>query len=144
MKKLMMICAFVLSVVTFAHAQQGGGGRMGGSPEERAKRNTDVLAEKLKLSDDQKTKVLAIYTEQNAAMAKAMQDAGDDRSGMREKMTKMNAETNTKIDAVLTEEQKPAFKALQEERKKQMEERQKNGGGQGRQGAGPRGGQGNN
>jgi len=128
MKKLMMICALLFSVITYANAQQGGG-RMGGTPEERAKRNTDQLAEKLKLTEDQKTKVLAVYTAQNAEMAKAREGAGGDMSGMREKMTKMTAETNTKIEAILTDEQKPIFKAWLDERKKAMEARQ-NGGGQ--------------
>lgn len=124
----MMICALLFSVITYANAQQGGG-RMGGTPEERAKRNTDQLAEKLKLTEDQKTKVLAIYTAQNAEMTKAREGAGGDMSGMREKMTKMMGETNTKIEAVLTDEQKTTFKAYLEERKKAMEARQ-NGGGQ--------------
>lgn len=128
MKKLMMICALLFSVITYANAQQGGG-RMGGTPEERAKRSTDMLAEKLKLSDEQKTKVLAIYTAQGAEMTKAREAAGSDMSGMREKMTKMNDETNTKIDAVLTAEQKPAFKTWLEERKKAMEARMSGGGG---------------
>ena len=123
MKKLMMICALLFSVITYANAQQGGG-RMGGTPEERAKRNTDQLVEKLKLNDDQKTKVLAIYTEQNAAMAKA-REAGDVD---RDKMMKMMADTNTKVEALLTDEQKTAFKAYLEERRKQMEARQNGGG----------------
>ncbi|WP_316738228.1 hypothetical protein [Pedobacter aquatilis] len=127
MKKLMMICALLFSVITYANAQQGGG-RMGGTPEERAKRSTDMLAEKLKLSDEQKTKVLAIYTAQGAEMTKAREAAAGDMSGMREKMMKMNEETNTKIDAVLTTEQKPAFKAWLDERKKAMEARQQGGG----------------
>ncbi len=123
----MMICALLFSVITYANAQQGGG-RMGGTPEERAKRSTDMLAEKLKLSDEQKTKVLAIYTAQGAEMAKAREAAAGDMSGMREKMTKMNEETNTKIDGVLTAEQKPAFKAWLDERKKAMEARMQGGG----------------
>lgn len=123
----MMICALLFSVITYANAQQGGG-RMGGTPEERAKRSTDMLAEKLKLSDEQKTKVLAIYTAQGAEMTKAREAAAGDMSGMREKMMKMNEETNTKIDAVLTTEQKPAFKAWLDERKKAMEARQQGGG----------------
>ncbi|RZL42714.1 MAG: hypothetical protein EOO93_28745 [Pedobacter sp.] len=62
-------------------------------------------------------------------MTKAREAAGGDMSGMREKMTKMNDETNTKIDAVLTAEQKPAFKTWLEERKKAMEARMNGGGG---------------
>lgn len=132
MKKLMMICMLVFATAAFAQAQQGGG-RMGGTPEERAKRNVDQLNEKVKLTDDQKTKVTALYLEQGTKMAKvfeSMQDGGD-REKMRAEMTKANEETNTKISALLNDEQKKAFTAWQTERaeamKKRMAERQNGG-----------------
>ncbi len=127
MKKLMMICAMLFCVITYANAQQVGG-RMGGTPEERAKRNTDQLVEKLKLNDDQKIKVMAIYASQNEEMAKARASAaGGDMLGMRERMNKMMSDSNTKIEVLLTDEQKSTFKLMQEERKKQMEARQGGG-----------------
>ena len=143
MKKLMIICGLLFSAVTFANAQQGGGqgGQGGGqgrrmqmSPEDRVKQ----LDEKLKLTDDQKTKVTAIYTAQAADMKKMreeMQAGGGDRAAMMEKMQKANADLDVKINAVLTAEQKTAYKTWQDEmkaqREKMMKERQQGGGGQG-------------
>jgi len=136
MKKLMIICGLLFSVVTFANAQQGGqrpgGGRMGGTPEERLKQ----LDEKVKLTDEQKTKATAVYAEAAEAqkkMREEMQGGGGDMTAMREKMQKMTADTDTKINAFLTEDQKKAYKTWQDEvkaaREKAMKERQQGGGG---------------
>lgn len=135
MKKLVMICGLLFSVVTFAQAQQGGQGggrRMAASPEDRVKQ----LDEKVKLTDDQKTKATAVYTEAAEGMKKMreeMQGGGGDRQAMMEKMQKMNAETDSKINAFLTEDQKKAYKTWQDEvkaaREKMMKERQQGGGG---------------
>jgi len=125
MKKLLMICGLLFSVITFANAQdgQGQGGRRGGTPEERAKRQTEMLAEKLKLSDDQKAKVNAIYLEQGAAMRKMRDSLGNDREAWRGAMVKANAANEAKITAVLTDDQKKAFKAWTEERREAMRKR---------------------
>ncbi|MES2419445.1 MAG: hypothetical protein V4541_14765 [Bacteroidota bacterium] len=132
MKKLMIICGLLFSVVTFANAQQGGQGR-GGTPEERAKRQTDQLVEKLKLSDEQKTKAAAVITEQIAAQAKMRADnQGGDRAAMMEKMQKIAAETEGKINAFLNDDQKKAYKTMLDEQKaareKMMKDRQGGGG----------------
>ena len=138
MKKLLIICALVFGVATFASAQgQGGGqgGNRGGTPEERIKRQTDQLVEKLKLTDDQKTKATAIFTAQVAAQAKMreeMQAGGGDRAAMMEKMQKATAEVEAKITEILTDDQKKAYKTMLEEQKaareKMMKERQAGGG----------------
>lgn len=125
------MCALLIGTISFANAQ-GGGGRQMGTPEERAKRSTDMLAERLKLDDEQKTKVSAIYVEQSKAQAKAMESAAGDREAMRANMEKMTAETNKKIEAVLNDTQKKDFKAYLEERAKQMQNRQMGGGGGGK------------
>lgn len=120
MKKLLIICGLLFSVVTFAQAQQGqGGGRGMGNPEERAK----VLAEKLKLTDDQKTKVTAIYAEQVEKMKKLRDSLGDDRQAWRGVMMKANEEGETKINALLNDEQKKAFTAWKAERAEAMKKR---------------------
>ncbi|HKG06980.1 MAG TPA: hypothetical protein VKB19_11005 [Pedobacter sp.] len=127
MKKLLMICGLVFSVITFANAQDGQG-RRGGTPEERAKAQTERLAEKIKLTDDQKAKVNAIYLEQGPKMRKLRDSLGDDRTAWRGAMTKVNEQSDAKISALLTEEQKKAFVAWQEERKEAMKKRaQENG-----------------
>jgi protein CpxP len=126
MKKLLMICALFFGVISFANAQ-GGGGQMR-SPEERSKRTLDQLTEKLKLTDDQKTKVLAILTDQNVQMNKARETASGDRDAMRASFTKIQEDGTVKITALLTDDQKKAYTAYQEERKAAMQNR---GGGMG-------------
>lgn len=123
MKRILMICALLFSVVTFANAQQGGGqgrGGMGGmTPEERVKRQTDQLVEKLKLTDDQKAKVTEVFKGQVEAQTKMRSEMGQggDREAMMAKMQKITAETETKINALLTDEQKTAYKAFLEEQR---------------------------
>jgi Spy/CpxP family protein refolding chaperone len=130
MKKLLIICGLLFSVITFANAQDGQG-RRGGTPEERAKRQTETLAEKLKLSDDQKAKVSAIYLEQGAKMRKLRDSLGDDRTAWRGVMLKANEQAEAKITAVLNDDQKKAFATWVAERKEAMKKRQEaNGGGQ--------------
>ena len=142
MKKLLIICALVFGVATFASAQgQGGQGgqRMGGTPEERIKRSTDQLVEKLKLTDEQKTKATEVFTAQIAAQTKMREEmmaGGGDRAAMMEKQTKLTAETEAKISAFLTDDQKKAYKAMLDEQKaareKMMKERAAGGGGNGK------------
>ena len=133
MKKLLMICGLLFATVTFANAQQGGGrpggGRMMANPEERVKQ----LDEKVKLTDDQKTKATAVYTAAADEMKKMREEmqGGGDRQAMMEKMQKMNADTDTKLNAIFTAEQKTAYKTWQDEvkaaREKMMKERQAGG-----------------
>ena len=99
------------------------------SPEERAKRTLDQLTEKLKLTEDQKTKVMVILTDQNTQMNKAREDANGDRDTMRASFTKIQAEGQTKINALLTDDQKKAYATWQEERKAAMQNRGGMGGG---------------
>lgn len=122
MKKLLILCGMLFGVMTFAHAQ--GGGRMMGTPEERATKATTTLTDKLTLTADQQTKVKAILLDQNAQMDKARAEAGDDRQAMRTKMMAMMQENNTKINALLTDDQKKAYASYLEERKAAMEKRQ--------------------
>lgn len=136
MKKLLIICGLLFSVVTFASAQ--GQGRMGGTPEERIKRQTDQLVEKLKLTDEQKTKATAIITAQVTAQTKMREEAqagGGDRAAMMEKMQKANAEVQAKITEILTDDQKKAYKTWLDEQKAEQEKRMKErqgGGGNGK------------
>ena len=118
MKKLLMVCGLLFSVITFANAQ--GGDRKMPTPEERAQRMTDQLTKKLSLSDDQKTKVLAIYNDQAAQMEKSRGDNKGDREAMKAAREKMMADTDAKLNALFTADQKKAYVALQEERKANM------------------------
>lgn len=72
------------------------------SPADRLKQLDTALT----LSDDQKTKILALLTKQQDAMRDI---APEDRQA---KMRAMNKETNDGIEALLTDEQKTKFAAM--------------------------------
>ncbi len=122
-----MICGLMLGIAGFAQAQQGGGqgrGVMMMKPEERVKQ----LDEKLKLSDDQKTKLTTVFTEQAEAMKKMREEMqGADRDAMREKMQKFRADNDTKVSAVLTDDQKKTYEAWQKEQRAEMQKRMQGG-----------------
>jgi protein CpxP len=132
MKKLLIICGLLFSVVTFAQAQQGGGDRKMPTPEERAQKSADQLAKKLSLSDDQKTKVTAIFLDQAVAMKKVREEGKGDREGMMAKMKTANDENDVKINALLNDDQKKAFAEWKAERAENMKKRM--------EGKGPAGG----
>lgn len=124
MKKLMMICGLMLGIAGFAQAQQGGGRGMMMKPEERVKQ----LDEKLKLSDDQKTKLTSVFTEQAESMKKMREEMqGGDRDAMREKIQKFRADGDAKVSAVLNEEQKKTYEAWQKEQRAEMQKRMQGG-----------------
>jgi len=117
MKKLLLMCCFVIGISAASRAQGGGGMRM--SPEDRVAQMKTAL----KLTDDQSTKILAIMKE-GAAKRDSVRNAGGDRQAMRPIMM----DTNNKIQAVLTDDQKAAWKKMMEDMRAKM---QQNGGGGG-------------
>jgi Spy/CpxP family protein refolding chaperone len=72
------------------------------------------VADQLNLTADQKTKIQEIVAAQQAEMRSAFQGGGGggDRSAMREKMMAMRKQTDDKIAAVLTDDQKNKWKEL--------------------------------
>lgn len=131
-----MIAVMLFGVISFANAQQGGqnrGGMGGVSPEERIKRQTDQLVEKLKLTDDQKTKVTEIFKAQGEAQMKMREEMGQggDREAMMAKMQKITSDTETKINALLTDDQKKEYKLFLDQQKQNRGQRPQGGGPQG-------------
>ncbi len=92
-----------------AMAQQRGGG---GTPEERAKRQTDRLTEQLSLNADQEKQVLALNLERVKKMDEA-RAAGD--NGGRDAFRASQEEYSKKLAAILTPEQQEKFKKMQAE-----------------------------
>ncbi|SMC97268.1 Spy/CpxP family protein refolding chaperone [Pedobacter nyackensis] len=129
MKKVLIICGLLFSVMTFAKAQDGA--RKMATPEERAERNATQLTKKLSLTEDQKAKVKAIFLDQATAMTKMREESKGDREAMMAKMKTANEESDAKINALLNDEQKKAFAAWQVERKENMKNRGGRGAGQG-------------
>jgi len=74
------------------------------APEQRV----EAIDKAVTLTPDQKTKILALYTEDQKKM-QALRDAQD--PDMRTKMMDMRKEENGKIKDMLTDEQKPKFDA---------------------------------
>lgn len=111
--------------------QGPGGGRMGG-PEQQ-ERMLEMMTKQLNLSPDQVTQIKAIQADGRAKQQALRDDtttAGPDR---RAKMMAIRDEEQGKIKAVLTDDQKPKFDAMQA----RMRERRENGGGPGGNGGPP-------
>ena len=119
MKKILLMCCFLMGIAAASHAQ--GGNRR--SPEEMAK----GLQTQLKLTDDQTTKITAIYKDQATKMDSVRTAANGDRDAMRSVRMPIMKATNDKVKAILTPEQATAYDAWMKERMDRM--RQGGGGG---------------
>lgn len=118
MKKVMLFALAFLAIAQFAFAQRGGGeGRRGGSPEEMANRQTARMAEELDLSEAQVEKIKELNLLYAKKMRELRANAGDDRTGMREKMGALFQEKETELKKYLTTEQFEKYKKLEAERR---------------------------
>jgi Spy/CpxP family protein refolding chaperone len=136
MKKLLLIA--MLFTIGFAAMAQKGGQRGSATPEERAERITNKMAEELSLSDDQKKQIYQINLE-HAKKRQAEMDAR--KAEMKAKRAEMEADMkvqNQEIEALLTEDQKAKWAEVKAEGRKKMEEEGR--GRRGGQGGGHRGG----
>src|SRR2546421_597136 len=113
-RSAMVALVATVALTGTAFAQRGGGfgfgGRGGGLGMLRM---TEVQTE-LKLTDDQKTKIQEIISAQQAEMRSTFQGGGGggDRAAMREKMLAMRKQTEDKIAALLTDDQKKTWKEM--------------------------------
>jgi protein CpxP len=111
MKKLLLVCAFILGVsaVSFAQdqtAQGGGQGRGRRTPEQMVKR----LKEQLTLTDEQVAKVTTIYTAQAKVQDSLRTASNGDRAAMRPAQQALRKATNEKVLAILTPDQATIYK----------------------------------
>ena len=120
MKKFLLMCCLFIGLTAVCRAQGGG---MRRSPEDRAK----DLQTQLKLTDDQTTKITAIYKVQATKMDSVRTAANGDRQAMRSAMMPLMKDTNDKIKAILTPEQATAYDKIMQDRMDRM----RNGGGGG-------------
>ncbi|WP_448699483.1 hypothetical protein ACFGVR_20930 [Mucilaginibacter sp. AW1-3] len=122
MKKLLMVCCFVVSIVSLSKAQ----GRQRMTPAEQAKN----LQTQLTLTDDQTAKVTAIFTAQAAKMDSIRTAANGDRQAMMTAMMPMRKATTDKIKAILTtDDQKKAYDKILADQAARMQNRGGGGGG---------------
>ena len=120
MKKFLLMCCFLIGITAVCRAQGGG---MRRSPEDRAK----ALQTQLKLTDDQATKITAIYKAQATKMDSVRTAANGDRQAMRSAMMPLMKDSNDKIKAILTPDQATAYDKIMQDRMDRM----RNGGGSG-------------
>ncbi|QJD98150.1 hypothetical protein HH214_20850 [Mucilaginibacter robiniae] len=121
MKKILLMCCFVLGISAVSFAQ--GGGRQRPTPDAQAKQ----LQTDLKLTDDQYAKVLSVFQAQSKSMDSLMTASNGDRQTMMQSMRPLRQSYNTKIQAILTDEQKATYQKMMQERIERM--RQNGGGG---------------
>jgi Spy/CpxP family protein refolding chaperone len=98
------LCSAALCSVPMMAQGGGGGGRMRMTPEQRVA----AIDKAVTLTDDQKTKITALFTADQKKMADLMAAQDPD---MRTKMMAMRADENTQIKAMLTDDQKPKYDA---------------------------------
>jgi len=124
MKKLMLMCCFLIGFTAITRAQGGGGG-MRMSAEDRAKQ----LQTQLKLTDDQTAKITDIYKAQRTKMDSIRTASNGDRDAMRSAMMPLMKTTNDQVKAILTPDQAAAFDKMQQERMQRMQQGGGGGGG---------------
>jgi hypothetical protein len=71
-----------------------------------------VVAKKLGITEEQTTKVKSIMSDMQSEMREIQQAAGDDRQAAMQKMQALNKETNTKVMALMSEDQKKTWKEM--------------------------------
>jgi len=133
MKKLLLVCCLLVSIVSLSKAQGGGGNGGGGgrgmarTPDDQLKQIQTAVPT---LTADQSKKLLAIYTA-TAASRDSLTKAGGDRQAMRPLMTAQQA----KVQAVLTDDQKAVYTKYMADMRAKMQ--QGGGGGMGGGGGTP-------
>ena len=125
MKKVLLVGAFVLGISAVSFAQ-GGGGRMGRTPEAQVEALKTSLTG---ITDAQSAKLLAVFQVQSKSQDSVRTALNGDFGAMREKMAPITAATTAKLKGILTPEQFTAYEKAQAERAARMQ-----GGG----GGGPR------
>jgi protein CpxP len=120
MKKVLLVCAFVIGISAVSHAQ--GGGRR--SPAEQ----TDQLKTQITgITDDQAAKITTIFTAAAKSRDSLRTAANGDRAAMMQGYMKMQPATDAKIKAVLTPDQATAYQKVADERAAAMKARMQGG-----------------
>lgn len=102
------------------------------NPEARVKQLDEVVS----LTEEQKTKITAIYTKAQEDMRAMMRDGGGDQQASREKMMESMRATRDQVRALLTEEQKAKFDAMPQRGRGEGRGRDGGAGGEGQENRG--------
>jgi periplasmic protein CpxP/Spy len=89
----------------------------------------EMLTKKLNLTPDQVTQVKAINADSMTQARAVRSDTSLSQADMRSKMMDIHKASQDKIRAILTDDQKTKYDAMQAEMKAKMQERRQQGGG---------------
>ncbi len=120
MKKLFLAVSAVLFSLTLTFAQEV-------NPEEKAKQTVTEWTSQLNLTQEQQTQIYDIVLEAKKAKLAIKSDAAQtDEAKKAEQLAAITADLDSKVVGLLTEEQKPLYAKIVEERaaKKQAPEAQ--------------------
>jgi hypothetical protein len=106
------------------HDQQQGHRHGMMDPQQRV----NMLAKELKLTDDQKSKLLPILTDQQQQMQSLRQDTSMSREDRMAKMRSIHEQTNAKVNGILNDDQKQKYAEMQQKMREHMQQRQGGGG----------------
>jgi len=129
MKKLLLVCAFVMGISAASFAQGGGMVKAPQTPDQRLDRLKLAVTG---ITDDQATKLKAVYATQNKSMDSLMTASGitpgvsvdrDVIMAYAKKSTPIGAAANAKVNAILTPEQAAALKKYNEAQMEAMKQR---------------------
>jgi protein CpxP len=118
MKKVLLVCAFILGISAVSFAQ--GGGRMRMSPKMQI---DSIKAHVSGITDEQTAKLLAVYEDAGKKRDSIRQAANGDRQAMMSAMMKMQPMTDAKVKAILTADQAAAYQKMVDKRAAQMRAR---------------------
>ena len=122
MKKLVFLATTLLMFLAITVNAQQRGPRERMTPEQQATRTVERLTTELKLTDKQQADLKKWYTESFKKREEAMQQN-------RDQMKKDREAADAELKKVLTEEQYKTYKANEEKRMKEWQQRGRQGGG---------------
>lgn len=134
MKKILFLATTLVMFLAFSANAQQRGPREKQTPEQMASRTVARLNEELKLTEKQQSELKTFYTASFKKRNEAFEKNRDNREAIREQMKKDREATDAQLKKTLTAEQYKTYKANEEKR---LKERQQRGQGHpGRQGGG--------
>ncbi len=129
MKKILFVTTTMMLFLAFTVKAQQKGPREKLTPEQQAARTVERLIKELQLTDKQQADLKNWYTASFKQREENMQKNHENREAMREQMKKDREANDAQLEKVLTAEQYKTYKANEEKRMKEWQQRRRQGGG---------------
>lgn len=129
MKKILFVTTTMMLFLAFTVNAQQKGPREKLTPEQQAVRTVERLNKELQLTDKQQADLKNWYTASFKQREENMQKNHENREAMREQMKKDREANDAQLEKVLTAEQYKTYKANEEKRMKEWQQRRRQGGG---------------